>query len=203
MYKKIKSVIDRLFALLLFILTLPITGVCLLAVYFEDNTQSPIFKQKRIGYKNKEFFVYKIRTMRNPTSTLINDEDRMLKCGEIFRKLSLDELPQLLNILKGEMSFIGPRPLPVIYLPYYTDDELKRHDVLPGISGLAQVSGRNFLEWNKRLELDRIYVEKLSLGLDLKVLFITLMKVMKRSDVGVRGKDFSDVSLHEIREKYR
>lgn len=203
MYSKIKKTLDKLAAIVLLVLTAPITLICLACIYIEDNSQSPIFKQKRIGYKNQEFFVYKIRTMRSPANGLISDGDRMLKFGEIFRKLSLDELPQLVNILKGEMSFIGPRPLPVIYLPYYTEEELKRHDVLPGISGLAQVSGRNFIDWDEKLKFDRIYVEKFSFILDFKILLITLKKVIKSSDVGVRGKDFVDVSLHEIRNKVR
>ena len=120
------------------------------------------------------------------------DIDRITKVGVFLRKTSLDELPQLLNVIKGDMSFIGPRPLLTRYLPYYTEREMTRHNVRPGITGLAQVNGRNFLNWKERLELDAEYVEKLSFTLDLTILVQTIIKVVRGSDIKVvpNGKPF-------------
>src|SRR5699024_6785683 len=136
----------------------------------------------------KPFYVYKFRTMtdeRDENGELLPDDIRLTKTGKMIRKLSLDELPQLFNILKGDMSFVGPRPLLMKYLPYYTIDERKRHSVRPGITGLAQVKGRNRLSWDKRLALDVEYVEKQSLLLDIKIILLTIKKVFKNDGLVV------------------
>lgn len=204
LYMIFKRIIDFVFALILIILTFPILLLCAVLIKFEDPKGSFLYTQERVGKNNTIFKVIKLRSMRierEKNGHKLSDTERMLKIGSISRKLSLDELPQLINIIKGEMSFIGPRPLPTIYLPYYTDTELHRHDVTPGISGWAQINGRNFLSWDKRFEFDLYYIEKVSFLFDLKILLLTIKKVLTISDVGVRGVDFADVSLHQIREK--
>jgi lipopolysaccharide/colanic/teichoic acid biosynthesis glycosyltransferase len=154
-----------------------------------------LFSQKRLGLHESPFFVYKFRSMTNEKDqdgNLLPDEDRITSYGVFLRKTSLDELPQLWNVLRGDMSIVGPRPLFVRYLDYYTWREKKRHSVRPGITGLAQVSGRNNLGWDGKLELDVKYVEKLSLLLDLKIIFKTVLQVVKGEDVrvipGKKGK---------------
>lgn len=147
-----------------------------------------IFKQERPGLHEKIFTLKKFRTMtdeRDEEGNLLPDAVRLTKFGKLLRATSLDELPELWNIFKGDMSLIGPRPLLVSYLPYYTDREKLRHTVRPGLTGLAQVSGRNFLEWDKRLEKDVEYVENVSFLLDVKIFFTTIKKVFVREDVAV------------------
>lgn len=147
-----------------------------------------IFKQERIGLNEKIFILYKFRTMNNSHNeygNLLPDSKRLTKVGSTLRKLSLDELPQLVNILKGDMSLVGPRPLLKEYLPFYSERERLRHTVRPGITGLAQVSGRNKLTWDERLELDAKYVEKQNILLDYKILFKTIRKVFLREDIVV------------------
>lgn len=203
-YLYIKIIIDIFFAFVLLIIALPLMIICGIIIKLEDPNGSVLFRQERIGKNNKIFKVLKFRSMRvenERNGEKLSDSQRMLKVGSVLRKLSIDELPQLINIIKGEMSFIGPRPLPVIYLHYYTDVELHRHDINPGISGWAQVNGRNYISWDDRFKYDLEYVNNLSLKFDLKILVLTIKKVFLRSDVGVRGVDFEDKSLHEIREK--
>lgn len=145
-----------------------------------------IFKQERPGYKQKSFFVYKFRTMNNKKDELGNllpDSERLTSFGKIIRKLSLDELPQLINVLKGDMSLVGPRPLLVRYLPYYKECEFIRFDVKPGITGLAQINGRNTVSWDERFKYDIYYVENYNLFLDIKILFLTFSKVFKSDGV--------------------
>lgn len=203
-YLIVKKILDFIFASLLLIVSSPIMLLCALLIKLEDPDGPVIYKQDRIGKDLKVFKVFKFRSMKvemERDGVRLKDEERMLKIGDILRKLSLDELPQLLNIIKGQMSFIGPRPMPILYLPYFTDDELHRHDIRPGISGWAQVNGRNYLSWDERFEYDLEYVYNISFSLDLRIFILTVKKVFLRSDVGVRGVDFADVSLHEIREK--
>ena len=203
-YLIVKKILDFIFASLLLIVSSPIMLLCALLIKLEDPDGPVIYKQDRIGKDLKVFKVFKFRSMKvemERDGVRLKDEERMLKIGDILRKLSLDELPQLLNIIKGQMSFIGPRPMPILYLPYFTDDELHRHDIRPGISGWAQVNGRNYLSWDERFEYDLEYVYNISFPLDLRIFILTVKKVFLRSDVGVRGVDFADVSLHEIREK--
>lgn len=187
MYSYIKRFFDIIFSLLLILIASPIILVLLvyLRIHFKSN---PIFRQKRLGYKNQQFFIFKLKTMKDlfdEEGNPLPDKLRVTKQGAIIRKLSLDEIPQVFNILKGNMSFIGPRPLSVKNLPFYTERELKRHNVKPGISGLAQVNGRNSLDWDKRLEMDVFYVENLSASLDVKIFFKTIQNILNRKDIAV------------------
>lgn len=165
-----------------------------------------IFKQKRPGYKGKIFTLYKFRTMtdeRDENGELLPDEKRLTKFGLFLRKTSLDELPELWNVLKGDMSLVGPRPLLVSYLPYYTKRESLRHTVKPGITGLAQVNGRNFIDWDHRLELDARYVEHIGFVLDLWILIKTVAVVLGSHDEVAEVTDDVEGNLAEIREAKR
>jgi len=145
-----------------------------------------IFTQERPGLKGKPFYIYKFRTMTNETDgegNLLTNEQRMTKSGQIIRKLSLDELPQLFNVLKGDISLVGPRPLLMKYLPLYNKEQVRRHDVRPGITGWAQVNGRNAINWEERFQLDVWYVDNQSFFLDIKILFMTVLKVFKSEGV--------------------
>lgn len=145
-----------------------------------------IFTQKRPGLKGKPFNIYKFRTMTNEIDeqgNLLPNEKRMTNSGQIIRKLSLDELPQLFNVLKGDISLVGPRPLLMEYLPLYNQEQARRHNVRPGITGWAQVNGRNTISWKERFDLDVWYVDNQSFFLDIKILFMTVIKVFKREDV--------------------
>lgn len=156
------------------------------------NLGSPaIFKQPRPGLNGKVFNVYKFRTMtdgRDENGELLPDELRLTNFGKILRKLSLDELPQLLNVLKGDMSFVGPRPLLVEYLPLYNKNQAQRHNVRPGITGWAQVNGRNTISWEQKFEYDVWYVENQSLWLDIKILFLTVKKVFISEGISQEGQ---------------
>jgi undecaprenyl phosphate N,N'-diacetylbacillosamine 1-phosphate transferase len=203
-YLIFKRIFDIIFAIILLTATLPFLIIIAILIKIEDSKGPVFFRQKRIGYKNNEFLLYKFRSMivaQEKDGISLSDTERMLKTGNIIRKFSFDELPQIINILKGEMSFIGPRALPSVYLPYYTDEELHRHDVKPGISGWAQVNGRNFLTWDEKFKLDLSYVNNISFSLDFKIFFTTIFKIFKKNEVGVRGVDVPDVSLYQIREK--
>lgn len=189
MSKKIQFFIKRIFDIVIsfigLIVLFPI--ILLVALLIRINLGSPvIFKQERPGYKQKSFFVYKFRTMNNKKDefgNLLPDSERLTSFGEIIRKLSLDELPQLINVLKGDMSLVGPRPLLVRYLPYYKERELIRFNVKPGITGLAQINGRNTVSWDERFKYDIYYVENYNLFLDIKILFLTFSKVFKSDGV--------------------
>jgi lipopolysaccharide/colanic/teichoic acid biosynthesis glycosyltransferase len=146
------------------------------------------FRQLRIGKDNKPFFIIKFSTMSVKTLDVVTDKQRLTKLGTFLRKLSIDEFPQLLNILIGQMSFIGPRPLLPEYIPFYTIRELVRHKVRPGMSGLAQVNGRSNLTWDEQLELDVQYVEKLSFLLDITIFFKTIPKVLGSVNMMVVGR---------------
>ena len=181
----IKRAIDFLFALILSVPAVVIVCICYIAI--KSTTKGPaFFVQERPGYKGKIFRIYKLRTMRVETvenGRLLMDSERITKVGKLIRACSFDELPQLLNVIKGEMSFIGPRPLMVQYLPLYTAEQMKRHDVLPGISGWAQVNGRNQITWQKKFEYDIYYVEHISFLLDAKILYLTIMNVIKHQGI--------------------
>lgn len=209
MYAKyIKRVLDFICSLIGLILLSPVFLV--VAILVKTKLGSPvIFKQKRPGKDEKIFTLYKFRTMtdeRDSEGNLLPDEVRLTKFGKFLRSTSLDELPELINILKGEMSIVGPRPLAVQYLPYYTEEERHRHDIRPGLTGWAQVNGRNNLNWDERFKLDIEYVNKISLSFDIKIIIKTIGKVLKRDDISVRGKgetvDF-DVYRREKDESYR
>ena len=191
MYKKFfKSIFDRTLAFVLIILFSPIMAVVATLILFWDG-RPVIFRQKRPGKDEKIFEIYKFRTMtneRDENGELLLDEKRLKGIGKFIRSTSLDELPQLFNVLKGEMSFVGPRPLLVEYLPLYNETQRKRHSVLPGITGWAQVNGRNAISWEQKFEYDVWYVENLSFLLDMKILWLTLLKVIKRSDISQKGE---------------
>ena len=185
----IKRVFDLFLVLLSLPLILPI--LLLLAVIILTQFNFPIlFKQSRLGLNAKIFNIYKFRTMtneRDKDGILLSDEFRLTKFGKFLRLTSLDELPSLWNVLKGEMSLVGPRPLLVEYLPLYTTKQARRHEVRPGITGWAQVNGRNAINWDKKFDLDVWYVDNNSILLDIKILFITIKKVFLRE--GISGKD--------------
>lgn len=186
MYKRyVKRFLDILLSLCILVVLSPVLLV--LSLLVRVRLGSPVlFKQERPGLNEEIFTLYKFRTMtdaRDEEGNLLPDRDRLTSFGKLLRATSLDELPEFINILKGDMSIIGPRPLLVSYLPYYTKEEALRHTVRPGLTGLAQVSGRNFLDWDKRLEKDVEYVKGLSFAMDMRVLFLTVKVVLGKSDV--------------------
>ncbi len=186
MYRNfVKRFLDILFSLLLLILLLPVFLILMILVKIKLG--SPIFfKQDRPGKDGKIFKLYKFRTMtdaKDKAGNLLPDSERLTSFGKLLRSTSLDELPELLNILKGEMSFIGPRPLLVEYLDLYNEEQKHRHDVRPGLTGLAQVEGRNLLSWEERFKLDVLYVNNLTFMTDIKILFKTIKVVFKREGV--------------------
>jgi lipopolysaccharide/colanic/teichoic acid biosynthesis glycosyltransferase len=185
LYFLVKDVIDRLIATLVLFLATPLLLVLVLLVYFQLG--SPVFfNQKRPGQDGKVFTFYKFRTManaRNERGQLLPDEDRLVPLGIFLRKTSLDELPQLWNVVKGDISFVGPRPLLVEYLERYTPEQARRHEVKPGITGWAQVNGRNSISWEEKFILDVWYVDHVSIWLDLKILVMTVFKVLRREGI--------------------
>lgn len=184
-YLPLKYALDFLFALCLLVPSLPIMLVCILLIRLES-PGSAVFSQIRPGQSGRLFRLYKLRTMRIETAKNgrpLGDMERMTRIGRFLRKVSLDELPQLLNILRGDMSFIGPRPLLKEYLPLYSPEQMRRHEVRPGISGWAQVNGRNAISWEEKFRLDTWYVDHVSPLLDAKILFLTFAKVLRRDGV--------------------
>ena len=184
-YPNLKHFFDRLFALVAFLLLLPIflfVGFLL----FLELKKWPFFVQRRPGYKQKIFHIFKFKTMLDTTDAqgnLLPDFERITSLGKWVRKLSLDELPQLINVLLGQMSFVGPRPLLPEYLPLYSPTQNRRHDVKPGITGWAQVNGRNAISWEEKFKLDVYYIDHQSFFFDLKILFLTLGKVFLPQDI--------------------
>ena len=184
-YVSFKYLFDFSFSFVILMLIFPFT-LLVLTVLLIDLNESPFFIQKRPGFKGKVFSLYKFKTMKtmfDNKGKLLSDNNRLTFVGRIFRTLSIDELPQLLNILKGEMSFIGPRPLLLEYLPLYSDEQMKRHNVIPGISGYAQVNGRNLISWKEKFKLDLYYVENQSFFLDFKIVVLTLKNVLTASGI--------------------
>lgn len=185
--KYIKRFLDIIISAVALVLLSPV--LLIVAVLVRVKLGSPvIFHQQRPGYEEKIFGLCKFRTMteeKDAEGNLLPDADRLTSFGNFLRKTSLDELPELWNILRGDMSLIGPRPLLIKYLPYYTEKEKLRHTVRPGLTGLAQVNGRNFISWDNRLAKDVEYVENLSFLLDVKILFKTVAVVFKKEDVAV------------------
>lgn len=184
-----KRLFDILASLLLFILLSPVMLV--IAVLVRIKLGKPVFfSQQRPGLHGRLFRLYKFRTMRDirgADGRLLPDEARLTKFGRFLRASSLDELPELVNVLKGEMSLVGPRPLLVAYLERYTPEQARRHEALPGITGWAQVNGRNALSWEDKFKLDVWYVDHQSFWLDLKILFLTLWKAIKREGISAPG----------------
>ena len=202
MYQKvIKRLLDILCSGIGLIVLCPV--YLIVAILVRVKLGSPvIFHQERPGYREKTFTLCKFRTMtdaRDENGELLPDSVQLTKFGMLLRKTSLDELPELFNIFKGDMSLIGPRPLLVSYLPWYTERERKRHSVRPGLTGLAQVSGRNFIEWDKRLEKDVEYVEHISFLMDLKILWRTVAVVFGKKEEVAEVTDDVEGNLAEIR----
>lgn len=197
--KYIKRFLDfTLSFLALIVLCIPMLIIALLV---RINLGSPVlFSQKRPGKDEKIFKMYKFRSMTNQTDSegnLLPDKERITKFGRILRATSLDELPELLNIFKGDMSIIGPRPLSVKYLPYYTEAEKHRHDVRPGLTGLAQVNGRNSISWEEKFEMDLAYVSCITFFGDIKIFFQTILVVFQHKDIGQAEQ--APISLHILR----
>ena len=189
MYKHFfKRVIDFTLSLLALLVIWPILLVIYIWLTIANKGAGALFYQERPGKDEKIFLVMKFKSMtdeRDAEGNLLPNEKRITSVGRFIRKTSLDELPQLINVLKGDMALIGPRPLLPEYLPYYTERERLRHTVRPGISGWAQVNGRNAVKWDDRLEMDAYYVEHLGLMMDLKVIFRTIKNVLERKDIEV------------------
>ena len=178
----VKRLLDITISLIALIFLLPL--ICLLVII---NLGSPaFFLQERVGKDNKIFKMIKFRTMKNSADkngNLLSDNERVTKFGSFLRSFSLDELPELINILKGDMSLVGPRALLVQYLGLYNDEQIRRHEVLPGLTGWAQINGRNSITWSEKFKLDVWYVDNWSLWLDIKIFFLTFWKVVKREGI--------------------
>jgi lipopolysaccharide/colanic/teichoic acid biosynthesis glycosyltransferase len=186
----LKYQLDFIIVFFLLILFTPVIFIILVLLFFLNHGQ-PFFIQKRVGLNNSIFYIVKFRTMNNlcsPEGTLLSDLERLTPIGSFIRKTSLDELPQLFNVLKGDMSLIGPRPLLVEYLPLYNEHQKRRHEVKPGITGWAQVNGRNAISWQEKFDLDVWYVDHCSFGLDMKILWLTILKVFKREGINQAGQ---------------
>lgn len=188
----VKRPIGFIGALIALIILSPVFLATMILLFFANKNgfKGIFFTQNRPGKNEKIFKAIKFKTMtdeRDADGKLLPDADRLTKVGKIIRSTSIDELPQLINILKGDMAFIGPRPLLPKYLPLYNETQRHRHDVTPGMSGWAQVNGRNNISWTKKFELDVWYVDHCSLLLDIKILFMTVMKVLKRADINKDG----------------
>ena len=185
----IKRCFDFFFSLIAVIILMPVMAIIILLLLATGH-RSFFFVQKRVGYRGKIFNVLKFKTMtdeRDKNGLLLSDEVRLTSFGKWLRKTSLDELPQLFNVIKGDMSLIGPRPLLIEYLPLYSETQKKRHNVRPGISGWAQVNGRNAISWQQKFEYDVWYSENVCFSLDLKILYKTVLKVVKSDGINQKG----------------
>ncbi len=185
-----KRLLDLMIAIPALIVLLPVIVViaCLVRIYLGSPV---VFRQRRPGHLGHPFWIFKFRTMNNDcdaSGTLLSDDARLTRFGRFLRASSLDELPGLLNVVKGDMSLVGPRPLLVEYLDLYTPEQARRHEVLPGMTGWAQVNGRNAIDWDTKFELDVWYVESSSLWLDLSILLKTIAKVIRRDDINTEGQ---------------
>ena len=198
----LKNILDKLLACAALFLLAPI--LLLLALIIFLRLGSPvIFRQVRPGHNGQPFTIYKFRSMSNACDTkgnLLSDKERLLSFGSLLRRTSLDETPELFNVIKGDMSLVGPRPLLMQYLPYYTQRERLRNSVKPGITGWAQIHGRNCLPWDERLEMDAWYVENWSIWLDLKILAMTVYTVLKRDGVAVDSYELEE-DLDKVRQQ--
>ena len=202
MYAKyFKRMLDFILSLIALIILSPI--LLIVAILVRIKLGSPIiFKQQRPGKNEKIFTLYKFRTMtdkKDENGNLLPDSERLTKFGKLLRSTSLDELPELINILKGDMAIVGPRPLLVKYLTYYTEEEKHRHDVRPGLTGLAQICGRNNLDWNERFEMDLKYVNSVSFKEDLIIIFKTISSVLKHNDIEVPRESHDLDAIRKIK----
>ena len=192
MYKKFfKRFLDFIISLITLIIISPILLLVIIWLHFANKGAGVFFLQERPGKNAKIFKVIKFKTMtdeRDAEGNLLPDAQRLTKVGKFVRSASIDELPQLINVVKGDMALIGPRPLLVQYLPLYSNEQARRHEVRPGISGWAQCHGRNAISWTEKLKLDVWYVDHVSLMTDLKVIGVTIMKVLKRADINEEGQ---------------
>ena len=191
--RNVKRICDCLIAAVLLVIFSPLFLICYIAVKREDGGPA-IFKQERIGRFGRPFYIYKFRSMKldaekyGPALYKEGNDPRLTKVGKFLREHHLDELPQLLNVLKGDMALIGPRPLLPQYLPLYSKEQARRHEVRPGITGWAQVHGRNAISWTEKFKLDVWYVDHVSLRVDLEVVFLTIKKVLKREGISQEGQ---------------
>jgi len=203
MYRKhIKRLMDFTAALASLLILSPVLAVVYALVRINLGRPA-IFKHQRPGKNGKLFTLYKFRSMtdeRDEDGKLLPDEARLTRFGRLLRATSLDELPELLNILKGDMSIVGPRPLETYFLPYYTEREKHRHDVRPGLTGLAQVNGRNNITWEQRFEYDLNYIENITFMNDLRILFKTALKVLRSEGTGIPQEDFN---VHREKQRER
>ena len=193
----IKSLIDILISFIIFVIVFPVLIIVSLFLFFA-NSGNPFFFQLRPGKKGQLFKIIKFKTMndkKDSKGNLLTDAHRLTKIGKFVRKTSIDELPQLINVLKGDMSLIGPRPLLPEYLTLYNELQKKRHEVKPGITGWAQINGRNTISWEQKFEYDVWYVENISFKLDCKILFCTLKKVIIRKDINLNNQVSSEYFL--------
>lgn len=188
-YQRNKRIFDFIAASIILILLSPI--ILLLSFLVRFFIGSPIiFRQLRPGLNEKPFYLYKFRTMldtKDKQGCLLSDDKRLTKFGTLLRSLSLDELPEFINVLRGEMSLVGPRPLLIEYLPFYTPQQRLRHNVRPGITGWAQINGRNTLNWEEKFEFDVWYIKHSSFALDIKIILLTLIKIIKREGINAKG----------------
>ena len=196
MYKNgLKRVIDFLFVLCVLVVIWPLLAIIAFWLHFANKGAGAFFLQERPGKDGKIFKVIKFKTMtdeRDADDNLLPDEKRITKIGKLIRSTSIDELPQLINVLKGDMSLIGPRPLLVQYLPLYSKEQARRHEVRPGITGWAQCHGRNAISWTEKFKLDVWYVDHCSFKVDMEIIWITLLKVIKRADISQEGRATMD-----------
>ena len=202
MYAKyFKRMLDFILSLIALIILSPI--LLIVAILVRIKLGNPIiFKQQRPGKDEKIFTLYKFRTMtdkKDENGNLLPDSERLTNFGKLLRSTSLDELPELIYILKGDMAIVGPRPLLVKYLPYYTEEEKHRHDVRPGLTGLAQICGRNNLDWNERFEMDLKYVNSISFKEDLIIIFKTISSVLKHNDIEVPRESHDLDAIRKIK----
>lgn len=196
-YQKIKRLFDFYVSLILLVLSLPI--FLLVSIIIRHKLGTPvIFRQVRPGLYGKPFVMYKFRSMTNEKDQygrLLPDSKRLNRFGHLLRKYSLDELPELINVLKGDMSLVGPRPLLMQYLERYNDEQARRHDVKPGVTGWAQINGRNSLSWNEKFQMDLWYIENKNFCVDLKIIFLTLIQLYKHEGIHQKGH----VTVEEFR----
>ena len=192
MYKNFfKRIIDFTIVFIVLLIIWPILLIITIWLHFANKGAGAFFTQERPGKDGKIFKVIKYKTMtdeRDENGNLLPDAQRLTKVGKFVRSTSIDELPQLINVLKGDMSLIGPRPLLVQYLPLYSKEQARRHEVRPGMTGWAQCNGRNAISWTKQFELDVWYVDHCTLWTDIKIIWITIMKVLKRADISQEGQ---------------
>jgi sugar transferase EpsL len=184
-----KRFVDLLLSSIAVLLLIPVFALST-AVIFISLGPPIFFCQQRPGFRGKPFTIYKFRTMtdaRDRMGNVLSDGERLTKIGRFFRSISLDELPELINIIRGDMSLVGPRPLLMEYLPRYSSEQMRRHDVLPGVTGWSQINGRNAISWEKRFELDLHYVDNLSFALDIRIILKTFCGVIARADINQSG----------------